>query len=97
MRTVLQQLADRLGQHDAAVCGDAPRWLIDLVRQTITQFLDEHPGTLSAEEVRPFLLGGIRYVSDSGVVERDRLLEALGQALCSQNNASLDVPPPATQ
>ena len=90
MRHLLQGLADRLARHDPEVCGDAPLWIVNQVGENIARFLQGHPDPLSVEEVRRFLISGIRYVADDTVDDRDALLEAIGQVLDSLNGPPED-------
>jgi hypothetical protein len=81
MRNVLEDLVDRLAQHDPALCGNAPRWLVGYVEETTRRFLTEHPESLSVDEVTAFLRGGIHYISDGTTVEGEAFLESLGRII----------------
>lgn len=76
----LRTLRDKLASRDSATCGDARQWMVSELLAMIDRFLREHPTHASAEELRAFLIGGMRYVSDTAGPSSYGC-EALGQAL----------------
>lgn len=87
-REHLANFAQRLHEHDAQVCGGAPRWLIDSVVSRLDALLHEdikggaHPSGIDA-----FVAGAIRYIADNYDAECDTLLAAIGTLAPSKRSA----------
>lgn len=78
VRHELELLRDRLLRGDADVYGTAPRWIAWEVRDMINKYLEEHQGTITVEEAKSFLLGGVRFIVDN---DRYDDCHVLGEAI----------------
>jgi hypothetical protein len=74
----IEKLDILLGKRDPSVCGNAPDWIIESLRERLDSFIKERKHD-SPQYVRDFAVGAIRFIADQDVSDCNVILDTLNK------------------